>query len=328
MGAFESVAASASNERELSIDKLMAIDGIAEKTAEAMYEIGIHSYADLTEYLSQYTAQEVSEALKEHGVNRPPALIDKQTLTRQAKVFSQAGNNPTTLPEEETGPAETTEEAPSSPESREHDAVFTVSFGEVRDEDGQTLLQTTVYDEKNAGKEEVFQGSDTALWVNWILERADLPVAVEHIPVQAEVTGEPPPTETEASVPPAPVEPQGAQLKIGGVEVSVVGPASGVPEKRLKAEINFQLSGADAKTLTSQGIPFRTESYTVDLESGVLELVSSHRSQLEPQVFEYRGQEKFAIPDVGRYEFHSRVLLLPPGEIVAYHRGPTIRVVP
>jgi hypothetical protein len=328
MVTYVKVVASANGERELSMDRLTKIDGIAEKTAEALYEIGIHSYADLAQYLSQHTAQEVSEALKEQGVNRPPALIDKETLTRQAEVFSQPENNPTTPPEGETEPVEKPEEAPSIPELREHDAVFTLSFDVARDEDGQPALQTTICDERNAGKKEVFQGSDPAPWVNWILERADLPVAGEHIPVQARVTGEPSLTETEAFVPTVPVEPQDAQLKIGSVEVSVVGPASDVPEKRLKAEINFRLSGAEAQTLASQGIPFRIEVYTVDLGSGVLELVASDQSQLESEMFEYRDQQKFAIPDVGRYEFHSRVLLLPPGEMVAYYRGPTIRVVP
>lgn len=328
MGTFENVAASASDDRELSINQLTEINGIARKTAEAMYAIGVHCYADLTGYLSQHTAQEVSAALKEHGVNRPPAFIDKETWTRQAEVFSQLEDAATTPPEEETEPAKNSEEAAPSPESREHDALFTVSFDVVRDEDGEPVLHTTVYDEKNAGKEEVFQGSDTASWVNWILERANLPFAVEDIATQAEMTGEPPPTETEAAAPPVPVELCDAQLEIGDVQLSVLGPTSDVPEKRLKAEINFQLSGADAETLASKGIPFRIEGYAVDIESGVSELVTSDRSQLEPQVFEYRGQQNFGIPDVGRYEFHSIVLLLPPGKMAAYHRGPTMRVVP
>jgi hypothetical protein len=328
MGMYENTVAFASNERELSIDKLITIDGIAEKTAAAMYEIGVHGYADLAQYLNQHTAQEVSEALTEHGLNRPPALIDKESWTRQAELFSQSENAAPTLPEGETEPAQKPEETPFSPESWEHDAMFAVSFDVVRDEDGQPVLRTTVSDEKNADQEEVFQGSDLTAWVNWISERADLPIAVQYIPEQAEVTGESPPTGTEAAVPSAPTEPYDALLKIDEVEVSVVGPSSAVPENRLRAEINFQLSGSDAETLTSQRIPFRIEGYTVDVDSGVSELVGSSLSRLEPQVFGYRGQQEFAIPDVGRYEFYNIVLLLPPGEMVAYHRGPTIRVVP
>jgi hypothetical protein len=326
MGTFENAAASANDGRELSINQLTAIDGIARKTAEAVYAIGIHSYADLAQYLSQHTAEQVSAALKEHGVNRPPGFIDQETWTRQAELFSQLENTAPTPPEGETEPEEEPKEAPPSPESREHDALFTVSFDVARDEDGEPVLHTMVCDEKNVGQKEVFQGSDTSPWVNWMLERANLPFVVEHIATQAEVAGEPPPTE--ATVPPTLAELYDAQLEISDVQLSVLGPTLDVPEKRLKAEINFRLSGPEAETLTSQGIPFRIEGYTVDLESGVLELVASDRSQLVPRVFEYRGQQKFGIPDAGRYEFHSVVLLLPPGKIMAYHRGPTMRVIP
>jgi len=319
METHENAAASANNEREPSITKLTEIDGIARKTAEAMYEIGIHSYADLAQYLSQNTSEEVSEALKAQGVKRPPGFIDRETWTRQAKVLGQLENTAPTPLEEETGSVNNSEDAPADRDSRNHDAMFTVSFDIVRDEDGEPVLHTTVYDEKNAGQEEVFQGSDTIPWVNWILERADLP-----FPIQAKA----PLAETEAVEPPVPVRPFSAQLKISDFQVSVIGPSSDVPEKRLKAEINFQLSGEDATRLTSQGLPFRIEVYTVDLESGRSELVASARSQLEPQVFEYSRHQKFPIPDEGRYELHSLVLLLPPGELVAHHRGPTMRVVP
>jgi hypothetical protein len=110
--------------------------------------------------------------------------------------------------------------------------------------------------------------------------------------------------------------------------LSVMGPTVDGLEKKLKAEVSFQLSGSSAETLASRGTPFRIEGYTVDIESGVSELVASEQSQLEPQVFEYVGQQEFGIPDVGRYEFHSIVLLLPPGKTATYRCGPTIRVVP
>jgi hypothetical protein len=331
METFENVAAPVNDERELSVKKLMEIDGIAKKTAEALYEIGIHSYVDLIHYLSHHTAQEVSEALKEHGVNRSPALINKGGWIRQAEGFSQSENAAPVLPEGETEPAEKPEGASSGHDSRKHQAVFTVSFDVVKDEDGKPLLHTTVYDERNAGQEKVFRGSDPSPWANWLLDQANLPLAVERIATKVEVRGGPSPTQTgatEASAPPVPAGLYNARLEIGDVRLSVIGPTSQFPEKRLKAEVNFHLSGADAETLTSQRIAFRIEGYIVDLESGVLELVASDRSQLEPRVFGYRDQLEFAIPDVGRYEFYNIVLLLPPGELVAYHRGPTMKVDP
>ena len=80
--------------------------------------------------------------------------------------------------------------------------------------------------------------------------------------------------------------------------------------------------------LASRGLPLRIEGYTLDVESGVSELVASSKSQLEPQVIPDTGRQEFGLPEVGRYEFHSIVLLLPPGRMAAYYRGPTMRIVP
>jgi len=238
METYKNTAASATNEREPSIRKLMEIDGIARKTAEAIYEIGIHNFADLAQYLSQNTAEEVSEALKAHGVNRPPGLIDKNTWTRQAKAFSQREDTAPPPLEEETGPVKKSKDAPNSRDLHEHDSVFTVSFDIVSDEDGRQDLQTTVYDEKNAGEEQVFQGSDPAPWVNWMLERAGLPFAVQHIPEQPEVVIEPTPAETEVTIPPVPGDRVSLQRRaerdspaffqyLGQTGLTLIGPRTG-----------------------------------------------------------------------------------------------------
>jgi hypothetical protein len=307
---------------------LVRIDGIARKTAEAMYEIGVHSYSSLAQYLGQRSAQQVSAALQEHGVKRPPALIDPATWGRQARAFCELEDAAPTPPGEVKEPAPTLKEVPTSRDSQEHDAAFTVSFDVATDRDQASVLCTTVCDRTNGGQQGIFEGYDATPWVNWILERAHLPVAVERIAAQKEVTQESPPIGTETATPAAPVELGDARLEISDVQLSELGPTSGVPEKRLKAEIHFQLSGAEAETLASQGIPFRIEGYTTDLESGALELVASDLGCLAPQVLEYRDQQEFRIPDVGRYEYHSIVLLLPPGGVVAYRRGPTVRIVP
>lgn len=324
----EKSADSKNGERELSIDRLIRIDGIATKTAEAMYEIGVRSYIDLAQYLSQHTAAEVSAALKEHGLKRPTALIDTAMWARQARAFGQVEDAASTLPEEGTELAKELKETPPSRDSQDHDAVFTISFDIARGGDHEPVLHTTVCDRTNGGGEGIFQGSEAAPWVNWILERACLPVTVERIATQAELLRVQPQIKTEIATSPIPIEPDDTRLEIGDVQLAVIGPTSSVPEKKLEAEINFELSGTGAETLASKGIPFRVEGYTVDIESGVSELVASDRGQLTPHVLEYRHQQQFGIPDVGRYEFHSIVLLLPPGKMGVYHRGPTIRVVP
>jgi hypothetical protein len=328
MATYVKVAASTNGERELSIDRLSKIDGIARKTAKAMYEIGIRSYADLAQYLSQHTDQEVSEALKEHGVNRPPAFIDPGTWARQARELSDLENTAPTLPEEGTEPPAEPQEALFSQDSQEHDAVFTVSFDLATDGDRRPVLRTTVCDGANGDQEEVFQGSGTAPWVNWIMERAHVLVPVGRIATQAETTGDMPPNKTEATTPPLSVGRDDTRIEITDVELSVIEPTADDPQKTLMAEINFQLSGSGAEMLASKSIPFRIDGYTVDAESGVSELVASDRCLLEPQVFKYIGLQEFAMPDVGRYQFHTMVLFLPPVELAAYHRGPALRILP
>jgi hypothetical protein len=240
METHDKAATSGNGERENSINRFTRIDGVARKTAEALVQIGLYGYADLAQYLSQHTAQQISVALQEQGVNRPPGFIDRAMWTRQARAFGELEEVTPTPPEEETVPAEGSEEVPSGRDPWAHDA----------------------------------------------------------------------------------------QLEIAGTRLSIIGPTSGVPERRLKAEIDFCLSGTEAEALVAQGIPFRIEGYIVDTESGVSELVASDRSRLVPQVLEYVSQQEFGIPAEGHYEFHSIVLLLPPGAIAAYHRGPTMKVVP
>jgi hypothetical protein len=305
-------------ERKLCIDRLTRIDGIARKTAEAVYEIGIHSYADLAQYSSQHTAEQISAALKEHGVRRPSTFIDPEMWARQARAFGELENAAPTLADEARMQTAKHNEAPSGRDSREHDAEFAVFFDvAVADEDQVPVVHTTVTDRTNGAQEQVFQGNDVEPWVNWMLERANLPADVERITAQAD-----------ASCLPLPKELGDARIAIRDVQVSVLQPAADREKKLLQAEVSFCLSGSDAETLALKRITYRIEGYTVDLESGVSELVTSEQSQLEPEVFEYVGQQEFGVPNLGHYEFYSIVLLLPPGTRATYHCGPTIEVVP
>ncbi len=183
----------------------------------------------------------------------------------------------------------------------------------VVDERGERVWQTRPYD-VTSGFNKPLPGLDTALWVNWILERADLPVATGPIPTETEVA--------------APAMPYDAQLEILDVQVSKAEQSPGVREKRLMAEVRFQISGTETETMAADRVPFWIQFHIVDLESGAVNLVASEQSQRQPDIFEYTNQQAFPIPDLGRYELQSIVLLLPPGEMMAFHQGPTIKVVP
>jgi hypothetical protein len=319
MAANEQGAASANDKRQHSIRRLAKIDGIASKTAEALYQIGIHDYTDLDRYLSRHTLQQISADLQEQGVNRPPAFIDQSTWARQAREYADLESAVSAAPGEETKPVEEPQEAAARSSFPEHDATFTVSFDVTSDDGREPILRTTVCNRTDGDEQGIFQGSDATPWVNWMLERARLPLAAEQMATTAEA---------ESARAPAVAEADGAAIEINDVQLSVVEPTTRRSEKRLKAQISFELSGMDAQALASRGIPFRMEGYTVDLETGASELVISERSRLVPEVLEYVGQQEFGLPDLGHYEFHSLVLLLPPGEMAAYHRGPTVRVVP
>ncbi len=121
----------------------------------------------------------------------------------------------------------------------------------------------------------------------------------------------------------------GIEVEVLGVELSVIGPAHGVPTRRLMAEDRFQVSGPGAEALTAGRVPYRIDVHTVDVETEASNLVASEQGQLQPQEFEYTSRLQFPIPKPGRYELQSRVSLSrPSGEISALHRGPTVRVTP
>jgi hypothetical protein len=200
-------------------------------------------------------------------------------------------------------------------------------FGHVTDEHGEQAWHTCVYHDESGEQKviedaepvarENFAGVATDPWVDWIREQAKLPTAAKPIPA-----------EIEAVAPPAPVSPYDVRIEILDVQVSVVGPSPPVREKRLTAEIRFQMSGPERDTVTESRIPFRVEVHTVDLESRASNLVASWPSELRPEVFEYTTHQEFPIPELGRHELHSVVLLHPPGAMMAYHLGPIINVIP
>jgi hypothetical protein len=313
-------------DREFSINQLTKIGGISRKTAEAFYEMGIHSYADLAEYLRQHTAEEVSQALKEHRLNRPPGLINIQKLTLQAELFSRAEKNTPASLAEEPQPTRNLEETPPYHEPRDHDAIFTVLFDVIKDEDGEQVVQTTVYDEKDSGKEQAFLGNDTSQWVNWMLERANLAGLTPGLPAGLEqlATEVPVPVEAETAKPGIPAEPYRAQLTISSLQLTPIKASASVSGKKLKAELSFRLSGADAPMLTSYAVPYRIFLYTIEYGKGTPAQAASLDGQLKPRQFEYAHRLEFAEPEAGRYDFHCVVRLPPSGKLMGYFQGPPI----
>lgn len=325
---FENQSVPTDEEHDLSIKKLTKINGIATKTAQAMYEVGIRSYADLIEYLEQHTDQEFSTALKEHGVNRRPGLINREMWIKQAEMLERSEKNTIPSHYEVVQAEEAAKASQSSRKEKEHDAMFTVSFDTTINDAGERVLSTTVYNESNGGEEFVFQGTDTALWVDWILERANLPFVMTSGALKNKISQEMHPGEAKVPMPAIPGELKDFVLEIDDVQVSVTNSELPASNTRLRAEINIKLSGSDAERLTEQAIAFRTEMYLLNLDNGFPAQVGSSEDQFKPHNFRYSYQFEVTMPAVGRYELHSTVHLLPLGELKAYHQGPILKVTP
>jgi predicted flap endonuclease-1-like 5' DNA nuclease len=292
-------------------DDFQQIKGIGQAVAQALNNVGIHHYTDLV----KFTPDSLGDLLKAEIPSISPKRIEREDWIEQARVLIQ----PTVI--ERASPQENAEAAKGSskaspPKKPPQYAGFTVFFDRMTDEHGKQVWQTRVYHDES-GEETSFPGVETSLWVNWMLKQANLATSAR-----------PNSTDTKGLAPPTPVTPYDATIGILAVQVSKVRPSSAVPESRLVAEVHFQISGTEAEMLTAMRMPYRIEVHTVDLESGASKLVASEESHLRPGVVKYRSQQRFRIPDLGRYELHSIALLLPPGDMMAYCQGPTLKVIP
>jgi hypothetical protein len=174
--------------------------------------------------------------------------------------------------------------------------------------------QIRVYHDES-DEEVVLPGTDLEACLSWIVRHAELPAEGGEVAVA-----------TRAALT-AGEEPAEIELEVSDVTLSESVPESSL-EKSLKAELHFQLSGDKAGELAERQIAFRVETYAVDVESGDPKLVASEQGELQEAVFEYAAEQVFPVPDLGRYELHSLVVLLPPEEGMAARRGPVIEVVP
>lgn len=308
---------------------LEQIDGLGESSAEALNRSGIYRLADLLKF---NTPDELRQALEDAGEKIPLWRIEKGNWLGQAREIVQARQANTEPPVlRETAEVEQEPERQSPAEEWEQYVGFNLYFESRTDEQGQKEWRTVVYkslEPDNFNDKKEFLGIASTPWVNWILEQATLPITAEPSPPETEVASASVPAETEAAVSPEQLVPEEANIEILDVQLSKLGALPGVSKKKLIAKVHFQLSGPDAEMISTDRLPFRIEVHTVDLESGDAELVAAGPGQFRPQVFEYTSQQQFPIPELGRYEVHTIVLLLPPHENMASYRGPTLNVLP
>jgi len=333
-------------------DDLTEIEGLGDGSAEALYKFGIKRFADFAQYgtpdklhaallKAEITSIPLTRIKNKRGKKKKDWLQQAEALNQKGesehgpldaddaeavRELGEAQNQPQDA-EPEHGPPETNnaETVQDSGEVRDQPnwiphTGFLVIFDYVMDEDGEQEWRTRIrhtrdYQDVNDGDKE-FPGVDPSPWVEWILERAELPSTAG-----PEVTETP--TLVESEVPASPEEPR---IEIVDLQLCETGPSSTVPERRLMAKVHFRLSGQEAETLAADRLPFRVEIHTVDQKEHTSRLVTSEGGQLEPQRLTYESEQLFPIPEVvGRYDSHCLVLLLPPGAMAAHRQGPTIK---
>lgn len=317
-------------------DHLETIAGIGQKTAEALSHIGIHCFADL----AQSTPAELAKALfKQVGLRVSPERIEAMNWIGQAQALLQQARDEQVAPPEkleaERKPAETqsVESTPHGTQWQQH-AGFSLFFDYGLDDEGKQSWQTRVWQTRiyhdETGEEVQFPGIEPHPWVNWILDQAGLPVSTRSLSQASDA-----PFDIVADAKSA-IEAQAkavsplneTRIEIKEVQISEIGPSIGVPEKQLQAQVHFKISGFEAEKLVADNLPCRLEVHTVNTENGMSAMVTSERVELKLQVFEYTSRQHFPLPKVGRYRLYCLALVLPPGNLVAYHEGPIITIVP
>jgi predicted flap endonuclease-1-like 5' DNA nuclease len=296
---------------------LQQIKGIGQAIAQALNRLDIHSHADLT----GFTSDSLADLLKAEIPLISPKRIERDDWLGQARALARrqkdSGSSQPQTDEPSAPSAERDQKATAKAphESWRELADFFVSFGFAINEQGEKRLQTKAH-YSQADKPKAWDGIVTDELIDWMLNQASLSQPAETA------------AQTEIVTPPAPVTLYNAQVEISEVRVSEIPTPQRIGEKKLIARVRFQISGPEAEALTANRLPFRIEVHTVDLKSRASCLVASGQGQLQPQVFEYSGQQAFPMPEPGRYELHSILLLLPPGDMMACYRGPIFNVVP
>ena len=299
-------------------DHLASINGVGSTSADALYRIGLRRFADL----AQYTPERLAQALREQaGVKISPKRIAAENWIGQAKALMSALHTPSM---EEGAMEQEPGNVLGDSNWRQH-AGFSLFFDTVTPNEGSPTWQTRLYHDET-GNEALLPGIDTTAWVTWIIERAELPDIANAPSIAPDFRAPPPDLNTAA--PSALTAPYNAQIEILDIQVfeALTTPPEKT-EKRLIAETRFQISGAEAEAITKKGISFRVEVHAIDLNDEASQLLAVQHGQLQPQMFEYALQVDFPVPDCGRYELHTLVLLLPPGEMMTYYQGPNLSVV-
>jgi hypothetical protein len=307
MGSHPDTTASPDYEREQSMVQLTQIKGISDKTAGALYDLGIHHCAGLAQYLAERGVEALSQALLEQGVHRAAGTIKEQDWIGQARDLSTPAGS--AHAPSESGAASVHDAVHDAGRAAagatwKQQAEFTLFFDFRVDDDGAPVLdargervwQARLYNGESGDQERL--PIEPPTWLDWILQRAGLPIT--RYPVDAGTVEEEGPAEAAAEF----------IVKAGDIEIRD-GTVSGILERTLLAEIPVSLTGPHADRLATSESVFEIQAFLADLERGSAERVEidPHHVRLEPGKTEYNLRTEFSMPPPGRYELQTRVWL-------------------
>ena len=98
--------------------------------------------------------------------------------------------------------------------------------------------------------------------------------------------------------------------------------------KKLVAQIQFTVSSPSPEAVTTDSAPCQILVLAVDQNRGVTKLIASEHGLFHPGQAVNTHRLEFPIPDVGRYELQTIVLVQGQIELMADYRGPTVTVIP
>jgi hypothetical protein len=198
-------------------------------------------------------------------------------------------------------------------------ADFFVSFGYALTQEGKESLQTKVH-HSQTGQSDCWEGLTTYQMLKWM--RGQIPSE----PLAEAKAGTKP-----CHMPPPLVDAtpafELADLKLSLIRAPLVLDGQRLPGL-LRAEGQLTLSVPDSNQLASDQLPFVTEVYLVNLQSGLPELVASEQGQLSLDDLSHEFALKFSAPAAGRYRLYATARLLPPNNAFVQTPGPTMRVEP
>ena len=313
------------NKESRAKDDLRAINGIGPKFAKALNQIGIVRYVDL----AQHTAVSLSELLAEKTkLKISPDRIEKDDWLGQAgKLAAETAPESSSSPTKLSAALDTDDPIIAS-EWRQH-AGFSLFFDYEVDPEGKQNWQTRIWQTRvyhdESGEQVELSGIKPDTWGSWIIEKAQLPVQITAVPPEENV--EPAAAEVDEDL-----ELAEARLEILDVQVSEMGASETLPQKHLRAEVRFQLSGSNLSRLVTQktGLPsVRLNVQAVDLETGLTDLIETSNLPLQADVYEYVSELELPLPKIGNYELHHDLSLdLSMGAINAHYEGPVLKVIP